>query len=146
MDDEFDRLMEIFSEGSTEKEKKLDEIFQKCTEFFDKYKHVIAKGSEEEKSAIQKKMNVLREKLKEETERSQTRLGIAPEEAKALSNNAKNFTAKQWDFLQNAQARLFQEKSEQAKRVESEKKKRTEDLQTKKKKKPTGRKSGWMKS
>lgn len=146
MEDEFDKLMEIFSEESEDKEKKLDEIFQRCTEFFDKYKYIIAQGTDEEKVAIQKKMSRLRDKLKEENEKAQTRLGITPDEIKALSHEPKNFTPKQWDFLQEAQAKLFQEKAEQAKRIHAEKESLEEDLKDKSKKKPTSRKSGWMKS
>ena len=56
MEDEFDRLMGILSLEAEEKEKQLDEIFQRCTEFFDKYKYVLAEGSSEEKESIQKKM------------------------------------------------------------------------------------------
>lgn len=146
MEDEFDKLMEIFSEEANSKEKKLEEIFQKSAEFFEKYKDVIAKGSLEEKSVIQKKMNLLREKLKVETEESYARLGISEGEVKALAENPKNFTPKQWDFLQNAKEKMFQEKNEQEKKIEVVKKNRIEELKEKKKKKPTGRKSGWMKS
>ena len=81
-----------------------------------------------------------------EKEEAQTRLGINPEEVKKLATDPKNFTPKQWEFLQNAQTKLFKEKEGEAKRIESLKKNRKEELQDKKKKKPTGRKSGWMKS
>ena len=146
MEDEFDQLMRIFSEESEEKEKKLDEIFQRSTEFFDKYKYIIAKGSEEDKKEMQKKMNILRERLKKETVQTEEKLGVSSEEVKNLASNSKNFTQKQWNFLQNAQDKLFKEKSEQIKKIELAKQERIAELQQKKKKKPVSRKSGWMKS
>ncbi len=146
MEDEFDRLMGILSLEAEEKEKQLDEIFQRCTEFFDKYKYVLAEGSSEEKESIQKKMNVLREKLREENERSQIKLGISEGDIKNLSQESKNFTPEQWVFLQNAQERLFKERSEREKISLDEKKAREAELKLKSKKKPTSRKSKWMKS
>ena len=44
MDDEFDKLMALFSEEAEEKEKKLEQIFQKCTEFYEKYKDIFQKS------------------------------------------------------------------------------------------------------
>ncbi len=146
MEDEFDKLMGILSAETEEKEKRLDEIFARCTEFFDKYKYVLAQGTSKEKELIQQKMNMLREKLKEENERSQASLGISQNEIKEMSNDQKNFTSTQWELLQNAQARFFQEK-ENSQKIELEEKKRREmDLKAKAKKRPITRKSGWMKS
>lgn len=146
MDDEFDKLMQLLSEKAEEKEKKLDEIFQKCTEFFERYKYIIAEGTDEEKESIQMKMSVLRDRLKQENEKTQTTLGITTEGIKKLSEDPKHFTPKQWEFLQNAQKKLFEEKMEQEKRMSEVKEKRENELKAKHKKKPVSRKSGWMKT
>ncbi len=146
MEDEFDRLMNILSLEAEEKEEQLDEIFQRCTEFFDKYKYVLAKGSSKEKELIQKKMNILRERLKEENEKSQARLGISVDEIKNLAEEPKNFTSEQWGFLQNAQEKLFKERMERENQSLEDRKARESELKLKSKKKSTGRKSKWMKS
>ena len=146
MEDEFDKLMKLLSGKAEEKEKQLDEIFQRCTEFFDRYKYVLAEGTSAEKEAIQKKMNILRDRLKEENTKAQTKLGISSEEIKNLAEEAKNFTPDQWEFLKNAQSKLFQEKDEREKLILEDKKNREAELKLKSKKKSTSRKSNWMKS
>jgi len=146
MEDEFDKLMTILSSDAKEKEKMLDEIFARCTEFFDKYKYVIAEGSSKEKEVIQKKMNMLRDKLREENEKSQASLGLSQGEIKNLSNDQRNFSSAQWELLQNAQARLFQEKEKVVELELEEKKRRETEFKAKAKKRPLTRKSGWMKS
>ncbi len=146
MEDEFDRLMSILSGKAEEKEKQMDEIFQKCTDFFDKYKYVLTAGSLEEKEIMQKKMNILREVLKDENEKAQAKLGISHEEIRELSEDPKNFTKDQWEFLQNAQSKLFQENKSKNELELKVKNDREASLKLKSKKKPSTKKSDWMKS
>jgi hypothetical protein len=146
MDDEFDKLMALLSGESEEKEKRLDEIFQKCTEFFEKYKYILTEGSSDEKEAVQAKMNALRDKIKQENEKAHSDLGILQGDVKNLSLDEKNFTEEQWRFLQKAQEKLFQEKADLEKRQAEDKEKRESEMRLKSKKRPSGRKSGWMKS
>ena len=146
MEDEFDQLMSLFSQDSIKKEANMVEIFQRCTEFFDKYQYVLSQGSNDERIAMQKKMNALRDKLKEENEKAQSVIGISPDDVKALLSDEKNFTPEQWEFLQNAQEKLFQAKEEVEKEEQQDREKREALLKSKSKKKPTTRKSGWMKT
>jgi hypothetical protein len=146
MDDEFDKLMKLLSEDAEEKEKKLEEIFQGCTAFFDRYNEVLSGGSKEEKNAIMEKMSVLREKIKDENEKSQKRMGLSPDDVKKLAQEEKNFTPEQWEFLQEAQKKLFKEKEECRKLLSEDKERREMELKAKMKKKAMGRKSKWIKS
>lgn len=147
MDDEFDKLMDFFALEIKEREKRLEEIFQRSMEFFDKYKYILSTGSEEQKADIQKKMVLLREKIKQENEKAQKESGLTPEEIKQISANSKNFTAKQWEFLQKSKEALAKETEEREERRRSEKEQRQKELREKAtKKKPTNKKSSWMKS
>ncbi len=146
MEDEFDKLMKLLSEGEEEKEKKLEEIFQGCTAFFERYNQVLAAGTKDEKEVIVQKMSVLRERIREENEKSQRRMGLTPEEVKKLSQEEKNFTPEQWEFLQETQKKLFKEREEDKKMMLQEKEQRELELKAKMKKKATGRKSKWIKS
>jgi hypothetical protein len=146
MEDEYDRLMEFFSLEEEEKEKKLDEIFKEMSRFFEKYKEVQAKGHEEDKKAIQKKMDTLKRKIREEKEGSEKRLGVSPDEVRQLASDPKNFTPAQWAILQNAEKALQEEKEERKKQETEQKKKRTSDLKQKNKKKKNSKRSSWLKS
>lgn len=146
MDDEFDKLMEFFSLDFKEKEKKLEDIFQKSLDFFDQYKYILSSGTEQEKAEMQKKMQILRNKIKEENARSQEAANLTPEEIKEITSDARHFTPKQWEFIQRAKDALAQESSEKELRQKIQKEERQKELKEKTKKRPGAKKSNWMKS
>ena len=146
MDDDYERLMKFFDSSNEEKDRKLDVIFQESMQFFDKYKHVLKEGSENEKLAMKKKMDVLRGRLQKENKRNKEQLGLSSEEIKHLAKDSSNFSPQQWEFIQNAQKKINVEKEEHHKILNARKDERQKVLKKKKKKKSVSRKSDWLKS
>jgi hypothetical protein len=145
MDDEFDKLMNILSEDAEEKEKKLEQIFQRCSDFFEYYKKVMREGSAIEKESILLKMNMLREKLKAENQKAQSALGLSKDELKQIACKPENFTKEQWEFLKEAENRINIEKAELEEKALAQKEVRMKELKSKVKGRQN-RKSGWMKT
>ena len=145
MEDEFDKLMEFFSQDSEDKEKKLEGIFKNSMQFFEKFKYVLSTGTEKEKEEMRKKMEIFQQKLKKETSVKQEGAQLSKDDVTQLANDPKNFTPKHWSFLQEAKSKLSEEKQIKKERLESQKEKRMEVLKQKKKKK-TKKRSDWMKS
>lgn len=137
MEDEFDKLMALFSKETENREKMLAEIFERSMEFFDKYKYILSIGTEAEKVAMQKKMDLFRERLEEEKEKSESLLGISGDDIKFLVANPENFTPEQWEFMKRAEEKLAS--------TQEEKKEKEGGGDLKKKAKGV-RKSGWLKS
>lgn len=146
MEDEFDKLMKSFDSESQKTEKKLEEIFQKSIEFFDKFKVILSSGSDREKEEVQRKMDALRAKLREESEKTRDKLKLSSEEVRQIATDPKNFTKEQWQFLQKAQTQLNEEREQHEMKLQVQKEYRKESLKSKSKKKPTTKRSTWMKS
>ncbi|MCH9621324.1 MAG: hypothetical protein S4CHLAM20_07430 [Chlamydiia bacterium] len=117
MKDDFDKIIDLFSLDAEEKEKRLDEIFRLSVEFIEKYKHVQHEGSDEDKEAITKKLNILKEKISIESKASEEALSLSKKEIQELSNEEKNFTPEQWELLQKTKRALSSEK----KKIETKK-------------------------
>jgi hypothetical protein len=145
MDDEFDKLMNILSEDAEQKEKKLEQIFERCSDFFEYYKKVMREGSTQEKESIVMKMNMLREKLKLENQKAQVALGLTKDELRQIACRPENFTKEQWDFLKEAENRINVEKAELEEKALIQKEVRMRELKSKVKGRQN-RKSGWMKT
>jgi hypothetical protein len=145
MDDEFDKLMNILSEDAEQKEKKLEQIFERCSDFFEYYKKVMREGSALEKESILMKMNALREKLKTENQKVQISLGLSKDELKQIACKPENFTKEQWEFLKEAENRINAEKAELKEKALAQKEVRMKELKSKVKGRQN-RKSGWMKT
>ena len=145
MDDEFDKLMNILSEDAEEKEKKLEQIFQRCSDFFEYYKKIMREGSPTEKESIIVKMNMLREKLRLENQKAQSALGLSKDELKQIACKPENFTKEQWDFLKEAENRINYEKEGLKEKALMQKEVRMKELKSKVKGRQN-RKSGWMKT
>ncbi len=146
MEDEYEKLIKFFDSSSEEKDKKLDMIFHESMRFFEKYKHVLKEGSETERVAMKKKMDILRVKIAEENKRNKEQLGLSSQEVKHLAKDPKNFSQSQWEFIQKAQKQIEAEKEESHKLLNIRKEERQKTLKQKKKKTPGTRKSNWLKS
>lgn len=146
MEDEYEKLMAFFNESNEEKDKKLDMIFHESMRFFEKYKHVLQEGTENERLAMKKKMEALRGKIAEENKRNREQLGLSSEEIRHLAKDPKNFSPAQWEFIQKAQNQIAHEKEEHSKMLNIRKEERQKSLKNKKKKRSPPRKSNWLKS
>lgn len=146
MDDEYEKLMAFFDESNEEKDKKLDLIFHESMRFFEKYKHILKDGTENERLAMKKKMEALRGKIAQENKRNKEQLGLSSEEIKHLAKDPKNFSQSQWEFIQKAQQQIAHEKEEHTKLQNVRKEERQKSLKHKKKKRSASRKSNWLKS
>lgn len=148
MDNEFDKIINLFSLESEEKEKRLDEIFHLSMQFIEKYKYIQHEGTPAEKETITKKLNILREKISKETASSETFLDLSKEEIKELSNNEKNFSQEQWKLLQKTRETLNSEKLKLKEKQQSSLKNSIAHIKpaTNKKKKTKRGRSSWLKS
>ncbi|MCH9617368.1 MAG: hypothetical protein SP4CHLAM5_09660 [Chlamydiia bacterium] len=147
MKDEFNKIIDLFSLESEEKEKRLDEIFQLSMSFIEKYKHVQSEGTEREKADVVKKLLILKEKISLETKASEEALSLSKEEIKELSSDQENFTKEQWELLQKTKQSLTQEQLELQQHKKEALNKQIKSNPTKGSKKKTKRgRSSWLKS
>ncbi|MBM3201266.1 MAG: hypothetical protein FJZ56_02535 [Chlamydiae bacterium] len=145
MSDEFEKIMEFLSLASSEKEAKLDDIFQNSIEFFDHFKHVQQTGSKEEVEKMKIKLEKMYEKIQEESRKAKEKSGLSSEEIKELASNPQHFTKKQWEFLQEARAKLEIQNKELLAQTEKAKSQRMQNLSKTKKTHKT-RKKDWLRS
>lgn len=121
MDDEFDRIMEFFNLSPEEKEKRLQNVFQDCVEYFERFKYIMINGSNEEKKEAVKKVMILKKKIQEETQRVCEKTGLTPEQLASFSNNSQNFSSEQWETISQAKKHLEDGVGEIKKAVRSRK-------------------------
>lgn len=117
MKDEFDRIMEFFNLSPEEKEGRLQEVFEDSVEYFERFKHVIMNGTQEEKQEAVKKVMILKKKIEEETKRVCEKTGLTPEQLTSFTNDPKNFSPEQWNAIEGAKKRLDKGVSELKKEV-----------------------------
>lgn len=146
MEDEFDQLIKFFSLEQKEKEQKLDEIFRYSSGFFERYKHVMATGTESEKKGMRQKMEKLRDEFAREFEKSAEKTGLSSSEVEQVASDPKNFTLEQWRSIQRVREVVSKERKEMEK-TPSEGTGRSFEASHKKPKKTLKKKrSNWMKS
>ena len=145
MSDEFEKIMEFLSLAASEKEAKLEDIFQNSIEFFDHFKYVQEKGSAEEVQKMKQKLEQMYQKVREESLKAAEKSGLTPEQVKELASNPTHFTSKQWEFLQAARAKLEEQNKELSTKVQQTKTSRTEQLSHSKKTHKT-KKKDWLRS
>jgi len=108
-EDEFERLLKFFSLSPEEKEANLKEVFNDAIEYFERFKHLMLHGTQEEKKAAIEKVMTLKKKIDEETKRVCEKTGMTPQQLADYSNNPDNFTRPQWDIIDGAKKKLMQE-------------------------------------
>lgn len=146
MKDEYDKIIELFSLESKEKEKRLDEIFSLSIAFIEKYKHIQHDGSEEERKAMTEKLITLKEKIAQESRESEESLSLTKEEIKDLSQDEKNFTPEQWELLQKTKKALSTEKKELETKKHNAAKEHLKKAGSKKRRRTKRGGSSWLKS
>lgn len=145
MEDEFDKIMDLLSLEASEKEAKLDDIFQNSMEFLDRFKHVQQHGTKEEIEEMKAKLQQMYQKVHEETARTAEKSGLTPDQIKEIASNPTHFTPKQWEFLQQARLKLEEENKELNSKMESQKSERIGNLSKSKKTHKT-KKKDWLRS
>lgn len=140
MADEFDKIMKFFELPAEEKQARLKDVFEESIEFFEKYKHFLQTGTEEEKKSMMVKMRTLQTRLKEETSKIVQATGLSEDDLKAFASDPKNYDKGEWETIQTAKTRI----ESQAKDI----KKMTKGPDADKPKKASSgkRKKNWMKS
>jgi hypothetical protein len=148
MDEDFYKIIELFSLESTEKEKRIDEIFRLSMNFIDKFKDIQAHGDAKEREVSLQRMTILKEKISAEKNRSQQELSLSSEEITELSSDEKNFSKEQWELLQKTKASIKEEQELIAKNKKNVTDQRLSKMaSTGKKQRSTKRsKSSWLKS
>ena len=91
MEDEFERIMSFFELSSEEKEARLQEVFEDSVEYFERFKHVMLNGSQEEKKAAVKKAPA---KAKEAAPKKEAAKKASAKEKAAKKPAAKKTTKK----------------------------------------------------
>ncbi|MCH9811415.1 hypothetical protein K0U07_01470 [bacterium] len=145
MKDEFQKIIDLFSLESEEKEKKLEEIFRLSMNFIEKYKYIQHEGTDREKEDISKKLAILKEKISIETKSSETELGLSKQEIEELSADKSNFSEEQWKLLQQTKKNIQEEKETLHKQKKEAIKENLSSTKKTKNKSRRGR-SKWLKS
>jgi hypothetical protein len=145
MEDEFDKLMELLSLEAAEKEAKLDDIFQRSMDFFNRFKHVQQHGSKEEIQQMKMKLEKMYKKIQQETSKTVEKSGLTEEQIKEIASNPIHFSPKQWEFLQLARSKLEEQNKQIADQNEIKKSQRSEALSEAKKNHKT-KKKDWLRS
>jgi hypothetical protein len=145
MSDEFEKIMQFLSLAGSEKEAKLDEIFQNSIEFFDHFKHVQETGNVEEIEKMKKQLEKMYEKVQEESLKAAEKSGLNTEQIKEIASNPANFSPKQWEFLQITRAKLEEQNKELSAKVDQTKTDRAQQLSKQKKTHKT-KKKDWLRS
>lgn len=112
MHEELKRIMEFFDLDTDQKTEHLGDVFKDTVEFFNRFKHVLEKGSAEEKKAMIEEVLKLQEKLELETNEMCDTMEMNEDELKEFSENPENFSEEEWQTIQEAKQRLESQASE----------------------------------
>jgi hypothetical protein len=107
MQEEFKRLVELFSLTQEGKSVNLNEVLQESLVFFEKLKETFKEGSEDDKREIMKVMSDMYAKLLEESKNIADRTGMNEDELNRYCENPNNFTPEQWASMQEAKKKMF---------------------------------------
>lgn len=106
LQDEFDRLMELFQAAADGKSVNLEQVFRQSIGFFERLKEKMAKGTPEEKLQAIHLMTQMYQKMQGETGKIAKHSGMSEEQLMEYAKNPSNFTPEQWDNLQASQSQL----------------------------------------
>lgn len=112
MSEEYRKIQEFFAMNAQEKSKHLKEILERSIEFFQKFQHVLAEGSPEEKKAMIDEMESFRKQVVAQTESLAKSVGISQEDLEKYAENPSNFTTEQWEALQSAKKKIQEQYKE----------------------------------
>lgn len=108
MRDEFRKLFHLLAEAQQGKQVDLGDMLKESLAFFEHLKEIFKSGSEEEKKETVKIMNDLYAQLMTQMKRVCERTGMSEDQLFSFCDNPNNFTAEQWQVMEEAKKRLFQ--------------------------------------
>ncbi|MCY3974092.1 MAG: hypothetical protein OXF02_00895 [Simkaniaceae bacterium] len=103
---EFERIMEFFTLSPEKKEEKLQEVFEDSVEYFERFKHVMANGTPEEKKQAIDHVMLMKKRIEEETKQICAKTGMTEEQLAQFSNDPNNFSPDQWETIRSAKEKL----------------------------------------
>lgn len=106
LQDEFDRLIELFQAASDGKDVDLEEVFRQSVGFFEHLKERIAKGTPEEKLQAIHLMTQMYQKMQAETGKIAKNSGMSEQQLMDYAKNPSNFSPEQWENFQASQSQL----------------------------------------
>ncbi len=107
MQEEFKRLVELFSLTQEGKKVDLDEVLREALVFFETLKETFKEGSEEEKREMIHVMSEMYAKLLSESKNIAEKTGMSEDELNHFCDNPNNFTQEQWSSMQEAKKKMF---------------------------------------
>lgn len=106
--DHFDKLFEIFTKSSREKDLNLDLLLKETAAFFEEAKNELKTASKEDQEIIFSMLNQMYEKLQEESKRICDKTGMTEDQLSSFSENPRNFSPDQWREIQNTKKKMMQ--------------------------------------
>ena len=102
LQDEFNRLMEIFHSGAEGRQVNLQELFAQSLAFFEHLKGEMQTAGPEDKQEILRMMAEMYKQIMEEKKKICDKSGLSEEQLLAFADNPSNFSKEQWDALQQS--------------------------------------------
>ncbi len=147
MSQEFKKIMDFFAKSPEEKAEGLGEVFEESIAFFERFKHIMVSGSDEEKEEMRKNIMAMQEQIQQETERVLEETGMSEEEIQKIAQDPSQFSPDQWELIQSAQGQIHKQ-AEDIEKIRKDLEGGSEVAAPKKRtgKKRARQKGPWMKS
>ncbi|MBY0529685.1 MAG: hypothetical protein K2P51_05780 [Rhabdochlamydiaceae bacterium] len=104
--DEFNRLMSLFAQSTEGKAINLDELFKESISFFEHLNYQLKNGTYDEKHEALGMMSELYAEMNAQTQRICQKTGMSEEQLATFADNPNNFTAEQWQSVQETKAKM----------------------------------------
>ena len=107
LQDEFDRLMNLFAQAADGQPVNLDDIFKQAFAFFDSLNARLKEGTEEDKKEALAMMSRMYAQMMMHTKKIAEKTGMTEDQLSAYSENPSNFTPEQWASIQAARNKML---------------------------------------
>ena len=107
LQDEFDRLMNLFAQAADGQPVNLDDIFKEAFAFFDSLSVRLKTGTEEDKKEALAMMSRMYAQMMMHTKKIAEKTGMTEDQLSAYSENPSNFTPEQWASIQAARNKML---------------------------------------
>lgn len=106
LNEEFQRLMQMFEEGAAGKPVQLDLIFKEALTFFEHLNNQLKTGDAEEQKEALTMMKEMHAKINEQLKKIAASTGMSEEQLASYSENPGNFSQKEWAAIQEARHQM----------------------------------------
>ncbi len=134
MSEEYKKIQEFFNLNPEEKQEHLRDILDDSVHFFERFRHILAEGSSDERKEIMQELMEFREKVVSETEKIMQKTNLSQDDLDKIAHDPSNFSPEQWETLEQARHKIEEQFSDITKFMKEESGEQPE--KPKKRKKP----------